>query len=397
MKIDFDHLPDRRNTDSVKWRLYGPDVLPLWVADMDFPSPEPIIKALKARVEHGVYGYPKGVQYHPKELPELRRLIIERLEKLYRWHVQPEDLIVQPGVATGFNLACHTLQEPQGEVLVQTPLYPPILKAPGYAELLLKEVPLRQQESGRYEIDWDSFEAAFNKNTRLFILCSPHNPVGRVFNEEELRRMAEICLHKGVTICSDEIHCDILFSGNRHIPIASIDPEVSRSTITLMSPTKTFNIAGLKVSFAVIQDPDLRNKYLKAQQGLVGWVNIMGLAAAKAAYRYGQEWLDQLLPYLESNRDYLKHFVDTELPGIQMSSPEGTYLGWLDCQKASLGSEFEGDPFKFFLEKARVALNDGKEFGRGGKGFVRINFGCSRSTLEQALNLIKTEVHLQIS
>jgi cysteine-S-conjugate beta-lyase len=396
MKTDFDNPPDRRNSDSVKWRLYGPDVLPLWVADMDFQSPEPVLRALRERVEHGVFGYPEGVRYNPKELPELRRLIIQRLESLYSWQVEPEDLIIQPGVAAGFNLACHMVKEAQGEVLVQTPLYPPILRAPAYAGMQVKEEPLCQQDSGFYEIDFDSFESAISDHTRLFILCNPHNPVGRVFNEKELMRMAEICLKNDVTICSDEIHCDLVFSGNRHIPIASLDPEIGKNTVTLMAPSKTFNIAGLKVSFAIIQNPDLRRKFLKAQQGLVSWVNILGLTAAHAAYSECQDWLDQLLTYLEANRDFVQNFVNNELPGIQMSSPEGTYLAWLDCQQARLGLEPNPDPFRFFLEKAKVALNDGKEFGKGGGGFVRLNFGCARSTLEKALGLMKEELLLQI-
>lgn len=396
MKYDFDHSPDRRNTDSVKWRLYGPDVLPLWVADMDFPSPEPVIRALRERVEHGIFGYPEGVRYHPKELPELRQMIMERLETRYNWQVQPEDLIFQPGVATGFNLACHTMAEPNGEVVVQTPLYPPILRAPGYAGMQVREEPLQRQDSGFYEIDWDAFEDGVSEKTRLFILCNPHNPVGRVFTKGELERMAQICLEKGVVICSDEIHCDLIYSGNRHIPIASLDQEIARNTITLMAPSKTFNIAGLKFSVTIIQDSDLRRKYLKAQKGLVSWVNLLGLAAARAAYKEGQPWLDQLLKYLEANRDILKEFVDRELPGVSMASPEGTYLAWLDCREANLGPA-QDDPFKFFLDQARVALNDGKEFGRGGEGFVRLNFGCPRQVLMKALHLMKENILLHIS
>jgi cysteine-S-conjugate beta-lyase len=396
MNYDFDNPPNRRNTDSVKWRLYGPDVLPLWVADMDFPSPEPVTRALRERVEHGIYGYPEGVRYSPKELPDLRGLIIERMESLYHWKIEPEDLIIMPGVATGFNLACHSEAQPGGEVLVQTPIYPPILRAPGYADMKLKEESLQMQESGYYEVDWESFEASITKNTRLFILCNPHNPVGRVFRKDELEKMANICLKNGMTICSDEIHCDLIFSDNHHIPIASLDPEIAQNSITLMAPTKTFNLAGLKISFSIIQNPELRRRYIKAQRGLVSWVNIMGLAAAKAAYSQGQDWLDQLLPYLEENRNILNQFVESELPYIRMASPEGTYLAWLDCRQAP-SKAVRDDPFNFFLEKARVALNDGKEFGKGGEGFIRLNFGCSRSILMKALETMKEETLLQIS
>jgi cysteine-S-conjugate beta-lyase len=396
MTYDFDNPPDRRNTDSVKWRLYGPDVLPLWVADMDFPSPVPVIQALRERVEHGIYGYPEGIKYGPKELTNLRWLVIERLNSLYGWQIEPEDLILMPGVATGFNLACHSESEPDGEVIVQTPIYPPILRAPGYAGMQLKQQPLSIQESGYYEIDWDAYEAAFSEKTRLFILCNPHNPVGRVFRKDELERMADICIRNGTTICSDEIHCDLIFSGHEHIPIASLDDEIAQKTITLIAPTKTFNLAGLKISFSIIQNPEIRRRYIKAQKGLVSWTNIMGVTAARAAYSHGQDWLSQLIPYLETNRNVLKEFVDTNLHEIRMVNPEGTYLAWLDCRTVSPGP-LKDDPFKFFLEKARVALNDGREFGIGGEGFVRLNFGCPRGILMKALEKMEKETLLQIS
>jgi cystathionine beta-lyase len=218
----------------------------------------------------------------------------------------------------------------------------------------------------------------------MFLLCNPHNPVGRVFRRGELLRMAEICLSHSVTICADEIHSDLVFSGHEHIPIAALDPEIGQHTITLIAPSKTFNLAGLQCGFAIIPNAELRQRYQLARAGLVPWVNVMGLIGAEAAYREGQPWLDRLIPYLEANRDFLHDFVRRELPRINMTKPEGTYLAWLDCR--GLGSD---NPYEFFLKHARVALNHGQTFGTGGAGFARLNFGCPRSILEEALNRIK--------
>jgi cystathionine beta-lyase len=377
MIYNLDDCPDRRSTDCEKWGAYPSNVLPLWVADMDFVCPEPVIRALRERVEHGVFGY-------PREWPELRDLVVCRMAQRYGWQIRPEDIVFLPGVVSGLNLACHMVAEPGG-VLVQTPVYPPILQAPCHAGMFLQEMELTRTENGSYSVDWSAFESAITSQTRLFILCNPHNPVGRVFCQDELVRMAEICLRHEIMICSDEIHCDLLYPGSCHIPIASIDAEIARNAITLMAPSKTFNIAGLNCSFAIIQNADLRQRYQHARTGLVGGVNALGWVAAVAAYRDGQEWLVQVLEYLDANRNYLYESVRNELTGITMYRPEGTYLAWLDCRTA-----VTGNPSEFFLCQAGVALNDGATFGRGGEGFVRLNFGCSRSVLQEALERMKT-------
>ena len=379
MIYDFDHPPDRRLTESSKWGTYGSDVLPLWVADMDFTSPQPVIQALRERVEHGVFGYPLGNR--PGSLAKLRQLIVERLAERYNWQVGPDDILFQPGVGTAFKLACLAFADTDRAVLVQTPLYPPILEAAANTGVLGREMELRRNPDGSYQVDYEAFEAAVARGTSLFILCNPHNPVGRVFRQDELERMAEICLRHGVVICSDEVHCELLYRGQRHIPIAALDAQIAQNTLTLMSPSKTFNLAGLKFSFAILQNPELRLRYLQAGYGLAGSASLMGYVAAEAAYKGGQEWLDQLLAYLEVNRDFLYSFIQAELPGIGLAKPEGTYLAWLDCRQAGI----EGNPYEFFLEEARVALNDGAAFGRGGEGFVRLNFGCPRHLLEEAL------------
>jgi len=383
MHYDFDQIINRRATGSAKWDHYDDDVLPMWVADMDFISPQPVVDALAHRIEHGVFGY-------PGENERLTSAIQDWLAVRFNWRVSLESLILIPGVVKGFNLASHALRGTEGGgVLVQTPVYYPFLSAPENAGMQRQEMQLTLCPDGSYEIDFDAFEASITDETRLFILCNPHNPVGRVFRQGELERMAQISIRHGVTICSDEIHGDLVFSGQRHIPLASLDPEIAAHTITLMAPSKTFNLAGLECSFAVIENPDLREKFVGAKQGLVGWVNLMGQTAALAAYREGQEWLDQLLVYLEANRDYLYDYVNTQLPGVSMIRPEGTYLAWLDCRKAGI----EGNPQAFFLERAKVALNDGPKFGQGGEGFVRLNFGCPRSLLTDGLNRMKAALH----
>lgn len=382
MPYNFDRPIDRRHTGSLKWHQYGDDVLPMWVADMDFQSPDAAIHALRERIGHGIFGY--GTL-----LPGLAEVVMDRLATLYDWHVSPEDLIFLPGVATGFNLVCRALALPGDGVLAQTPVYPPILSAPANAELTRNEMELTQQPDGCYTIDFAAFEGAITDRTRVFILCNPHNPVGRAFQRHELERMAEMCLRHDVAICSDEIHCDLLFRGTRHMPIATLDAEIAQRTVTLMAPSKTFNLAGLQCSVAIVQNAEWREKIQAARAGLVHDVNILGMVAALAAYRDGQQWLDELLLYLEANRDLLLQYVETNLPGIRMGKPEATYLAWLDCRQAGI----PGNPHEFFLQKARVAMNDGATFGKGGEGFVRLNFGCPRSMLLEALQRMRAALN----
>jgi cystathionine beta-lyase len=374
MPSHFDITPDRRSSESIKWRVYEEDVIPMWIADMDYRCSDAILKALHERVDHGVFGY-------PQEPPVLIDLVVERLERLYRWKVNPEEIMLVPGIVTGLNMVSHAAKAPRGEVLMLTPIYPPFLSAPPDAGMKKVEVELARRADGYYEIDFETFEAAITPQTRVFLLCNPHNPVGRVFSKEELNRLADICLRHNVLICADEIHCDLLFDHRRHYPLAALHPEYAKNTITLFSPSKTFNIAGLECSFAVVQNPELRKKMQRAGEGMSGWVNVMGLAAAEAAYRLGQPWLDEALVYMQKNRDLLVDFLRRELPGIEAHPPEGTYLAWLDCRNAGLPE----NPYEFFLRKARVAFNNGASFGKGGEGFVRLNFGCSRATLEEAL------------
>ncbi|HME44885.1 MAG TPA: PatB family C-S lyase [Syntrophorhabdales bacterium] len=374
MTYDFDQEIERRGTDSHKWRKYGDDVIPLWVADMDFVSAQPIIEALHKRVAHGVFGYTQAPR-------ELSLVIQERLKRLYGWEVREEDIIFLPGVVSGLNLAFHVYAEPGDEVLVQPPVYSHFIRDP----LLHGRAVIDQslvEKGDTYEIDFDALDKPITDRTKLFILCNPHNPVGRVFATKELERLAEICLRHNIIICSDEIHCDLIYPGYRHVPIATLGPEVENQTVTLMAPSKTFNVPGLGCAFAIIKNETLRRMWISGSQGLIPHVNIMGLVAALAAYRDGQEWLDQVLFYLKGNRDFLMQHVREKLPRLRMKKMEATYLAWLDCRNAGIS----GNPFEYFLREARVALNDGADYGKGGAGFVRLNFACTRRRLTEALD-----------
>jgi len=378
---DFDQIIDRRNSDSDKWNSYDEDVLPMWVADMDFISPKPVLDVLQARVEHGVFGYPNENTSFEKDLPNIRAIIIEHLAKTYGWQIETKDILLIPGVVTGFRQACLAFAQSDEAVLIQTPVYHPILNVAKTTGIQSQEMEMTLQANGTYIVDWDIFDNSFNAQTRLFILCNPHNPIGKVYTQAELERLAQTCLQNNVIICSDEIHCDLVYQEHQHVPIATIDPEIAQNTITLIAPSKTYNLAGIHCSIAIIQNPEIRRNFRYASKGLVPAVNLFGLAATQAAYQFGGPWLNQMLAYLRSNRDFLVNTIKHKLPGIRMAPPEGTYLGWLDCRAAGI----EGNPQNFFLEKARVAFNDGETFGRGGEGFVRLNFGCPRPILEEGL------------
>jgi cystathionine beta-lyase len=375
----FDEVVERRGTDSNKWHKFGPDVLPLWVADMDFRSPAPVVRALRERVEHGFFGYLR------EQIPELQEAVAAWCREHYRWAVAPEWIVLVPGVSPGNNVATRALLQPGDGLIVQTPSYPPILRVPGNVGLKAELVDLAPRAGGGYEVDLDAFEDAAGR-ARGFLLCNPHNPVGRVFTRAELTGLAERCLRHGLWIIADEVHGDLVYRGHRHVPIASLGPEVAARTITFMGPSKTFNLPGLKTGVAIIPDAGLRERFVAARVDMVQVANVLGHTAAVAAYREGGPWLAALLDYLAANRDFLAGYVATHLTGVTTTPPEGTYLAWLDCRAARLPG---GDPHAFFLNSARVALNDGALFGRAGQGFVRLNFGCPRALLEAGLGRMR--------
>jgi cystathionine beta-lyase len=374
MQYHFDKVGERRGSDSAKWQKYGNEVLPLWVADMDFISAEPILRALHQRVDHGFFGYTRPAD-------ELGFVIQERLKRLYGWEIEVGEIFFLPGLVTGLNLSFLAYAGMEDGVLVQPPVYHHFIKDPIIHGRTLSDPPLIRHRD-TYVIDFEAFEGAITDRTKIFLLCNPHNPVGRVYTKKELEKLGEICLRHHLIICSDEIHCDLLYPGYRHIPIATLSPEVADHTVTLMAPSKTYNLAGLGCGFAIIQNSDLQNIWKNTSLGLIPGANIMGPVAALAAFKGGQEWLDQVLIYLKNNQDFLSQYVEEKLPGVVMTKMEATYLAWLDCKDAGI----PGNPFKFFLEEAKVALNDGVEYGRGGEGFVRLNFACPRKILAEALD-----------
>uniref|UniRef100_A0A7C1FG43 cysteine-S-conjugate beta-lyase n=1 Tax=Caldilinea aerophila TaxID=133453 RepID=A0A7C1FG43_9CHLR len=376
MSYDFDCIIERRGTDSSKWGTFPEDVLPMWVADMDFASPQPIIDALARRIAHGVFGY--GL-----EPQSLKQTLVERMMRLYRWEIRPEDILFLPGLVSGLNVVSRAIGEPGDGVLINTPVYGPFLTAPANQQRTLQSAPLQVRQIGRrlhYELNMEGLAKAIQPHTKLFLLCNPHNPVGRAYTREELSEIAAFCEAHDLVICSDEIHCDLLLDDAHHIPIASLAPEIAQRTITLMAPSKTFNIPGLGASFAIIQNSVLRKRVEKAMAGIVPHVNILGMVAAEAAYTQCDPWLEALRSYLTANRNVAVAFIEQHLPGARFTCPEATYLLWVD-----LRAVVDGKPADFLLRKAKLAVNDGAWFGEGGEGFVRLNFGCPRRILEEGL------------
>ena len=367
----FDTIIDRRQSDSIKWSKYaGRDILPLWVADMDFAAPPAVLEALHRRVEHGVLGYAAPT-------PSLIEATLAYLDTNYGWKVEPEWLVWLSGVVTGLNLACRVVD---GGVITATPVYPPFLSAPRLSGRELNSVPLILSEDG-WRMDLDAMQAALKSDTRLWLLCHPHNPVGRAWSDHELRDFADFCKRNDLIVCSDEIHCDLILDAEcRHVPLASLDAEIARRSITLMAPSKTFNIPGLACAFAVIPDAALRRRFTGAARGIVPDVNVLGFVAAEAAFREGAEWHDALIDVLRRNRDRVEAAVAT-MPGLSMAHIEATYLAWIDAR--GLGVD---DPVAFF-EAAGVGLSNGTDFGL--PGWVRLNFGCPGSTLDAALERMK--------
>lgn len=382
MEMEFDRVYNRRGTTSAKWSRFPDDVLPMPVADMDFRAPEPVRRALAEYVESGFYGYSRAFD-------EFLDLFQERLRKRYGWEVPTEAIATIPGVINGFNVGLRAVTERGQSMVVQLPSYGPILNSYTHHGLVRHDAYLIQNAAGRYEIDWPSFEAAFDETTRAFVLCNPHNPVGRVFTPDELRRMAEITIANGAWIISDEIHCELLLGDSVHTPVASLSPEIEAHTITLMAPSKTFNLAGLKAAVAIIPNAELRQKFDDAKAGLVGAVNVVGNIAMLTAYRECEDWLTGLKQYLTANRDYLTSFVEERLPGVHLYPAEGTYLAWLDCKDLDLP---ETDACAWFLENAKVAFGDGLNFGEPGRGFVRMNFGCPRELLVDGLERMERAI-----
>ena len=373
----FDPHIDRRQTSSQKWERYRDrDVLPMWVADTDFRSPEPIIQALQQRVDHGVFGYTQTPV-------ELNTVMVERLQRLYGWQIEADWLVWLPGLVCGLHLACRAVGLSGSGVLSPRPIYPPFMTAPRLSDRTLISVPMHQQNS-RWLIDFEALEQTVTPDCELLLFCNPHNPGGSVYRREELERLAEICQHHDLILCSDEIHCDLLLEpGTQHIPIASLNKAAEQSSITLMAPSKTFNIAGLGCSLAIIPDPQLRQRFRRVRRGIVPDVNLLGYSATLAAFRDCDDWNARQCNYLRGNRDYLLEQINA-IEGLRLDPFEATYLAWIDVSALQLDNPPE------FFETAGVGMSPGADFGDD--RFMRLNFGCSRSLLEQAVGRIRDAV-----
>jgi cysteine-S-conjugate beta-lyase len=382
MANNFDLVINRRNPNNLnKWTMYPNDVLPMWVADMDFRAPKPILDTLHKAVDDGVLGY----ELVPNALKET---VAARMDKLYRWKVKPEAVVAVTGIVSGFSVAAREFCTPKKGVMVQTPVYNEFHAIKNNVGIPQIDAPFIERADGNilsYEIDWDVFERQVKK-AGMFLLCNPHNPLGIIFSRGDLLRMAEICIKNNVLIVSDEIHSELLLDGNSFTPMATLSAEIAKHTITLVAPSKTFNVPGLFCGFAIIPNKELRDRYAKEVDRLRLHVSSMGLFAARTAFSGKCDgWLDDLRGYLTANRDFLVEYVTKNMPDVRLTIPQATYLAWLDFSAYNL----KKSPYDFLLKKAKVALSDGKIFGKGSEQFVRLNFGCPRSVLEQGLERMK--------
>ena len=382
MAYNFDHTPNRRIPGvSNKWTIYPDDVLPMWVADMDFQAPKPILKELHKAVEQGVLGY---------EIPSksLQETVAARMDHLYGWKVKPEAVVTVTGIVSGFGVAARAFSSVQKGVMVQTPVYNEFHELKNNVGIPQFNAPLVRSVHGNilhYEIDWDVFEKQA-KQAGMFLLCNPHNPLGMIYSRKDLVRMAEICIRHDVLIVSDEIHSELLLDDNTFTPMAKLSSEIAKRTVTLVAPSKTFNVPGLFCGFAIIPNKELRQSYTKTVESLRLHVSSMGLHAAQVAFS-GQcdGWLKELRHYLTGNRDFLVEYVTMHMPEVKITIPDATYLAWLDFTELNL----KKSPYDFFLKNAKVALSNGAIFGENGVGHVRLNFGTSRRILKQGLDRIR--------
>lgn len=379
-KYNFDEIVPREGTNCIKYdaleRFFGSkDVLPLWVADMDFKTPDFIVDAIKKRAEHEIFGYTfRGDSYYTS--------IIGWMKRRHNWDIQKEWISFSPGVVAGLTFGIEAFSKPGDGVIVQPPVYFPFFDCVKGTKRKLIENPLKI-ENGRYTFDFEDLKAKIDKKTKLLLLCNPQNPGGTVFTKEELTELATICLENKIMIISDEIHSDLIFNGNKHIPFASLSDEIAQNCMVSMAPSKTFNVAGLSSSIVIIPN---KSKFARYERAIgvahLYMGNIFGSVAMEAAYAHGDNWLDQMLDYMWDNYKILEEFFETKLPKVKVMKPEATYLIWLDFREYGMKN---AELMKFTIENAKVGLNDGGRFGTGGDGWLRINIGCPRSVLMEAL------------
>jgi len=388
MVYDFDTIIDRTTKNSSKWtsmkRLTGyDDLIPLWVADMDFAVVPEVVEALKERAAHPIYGYTAPSEgYHQG--------LINWMDKRHDWKGVEKDWILwTPGVVTGFSIAIQAFSQPGDKVVIQPPVYYPFKNQILATGRQIIENPLKNVD-GYYEMDFEDLEAKIDDRTKMIILCSPHNPIGRVWKRDELVKLAEICKEKDIIIVSDEIHNDLILGDIKHTPTAIVSEDAMQRTITLVAPSKTFNLAGLTNANAIIPNKKLRDDFQAMVRKGSGHSNIFGMIAQDAAYNNGEAWLEELLAYLRGNLNYLDDFLAEKLPGFKLYPLEGTYLAWVDCSFLGMNDEELND---FMLQKAKLWLDEGTLFGTGGSMFMRINLACPKSTLKQALENLEKAVN----
>ncbi len=371
MTYDFDELIDRSNTDSFKWDKYKDrDIIPLWVADMDFRAAPPILKALEDVTKHGVIGY----QQTPTELADV---VVKRLDERHNWKIEKDWIVWLPGLVPGLTLSCMVVGNDGDEIMTTVPVYGPFMKAPEAAKKTLVKVQMKL-ENERWTLDFNAIKAAITPRTKMFMLCNPYNPAGTVFTQNELQTLADICTEHNIVICSDEIHCDlILDETKKHVSIATLSQNIENQTITLLSPSKTFNIAGLGCSFAIIPNDEIRAKYANLRYIIEPMNSAYAYQAALAAYRDCDEWHGQLMAYLRKNHTFLLHEMNA-ITGFKMQPLDATYLAWIDTRETGI------ENIGTFLENAGVGVSDGGFFFDG-KGFIRLNFGTQMRRLEAAV------------
>jgi cystathionine beta-lyase len=384
-KYNFDEIIPRSGTNCIKydareWMFKTNDVLPLWVADTDFRTPDFIVDAIKKRVEHEIYGY----TFKPDSYYDA---IIGWMKRRHDWDVKKEWISFSPGVVAGLTIAIETFSKPGDGVIVQPPVYFPFFDSVKGTKRKLVENPLKI-ENGRFTFDFEDLKSKIDENTKLLLLCNPQNPGGMVWTRSELEKLSAICLENGIMVISDEIHSDLIFNGHAHIPFATLSEEAAKNSVVCMAPSKTFNVAGLASSLVIIPDKNKHARYERALNiGHLGMGNIFGSVAMEAAYAKGDEWLNQLMDYLWENYLFLEKLIRKNLPKVKVMKPEATYLIWLDFRAYGMNDE---ELMKFTVEKAKVGLNNGARFGTGGDGWLRLNIGCPRSVLEEGLERLKS-------
>jgi cystathionine beta-lyase len=388
LDYDFDTIIDRTKHNSTKWttmktRMGSEDLLPLWIADMDFACPPEVVKALQERAAHPIYGYTVPSEgYHSG--------LIKWMDKRHGWkNIKKDWILWTPGVVAGFSIAIQTFSNPGDKVVIQPPTYYPFMRQILGTGRQIVENPLKNVD-GYYEMDFYDLAEKIDDRTKMILLCSPHNPVSRVWKHEELEKLAKICKEKDIVIVSDEIHNDLILGDIKHTPTAIVSEDAMQRTVTLVAPSKTFNLAGLTNANAIIPNKKLRDSYYAELRKASGHSNIFGMAAQDAAYNHGEAWLEELLVYLRGNLEYLKEFLKERLPGLILYPLEGTYLAWVDCSSLGMNDE---ELMEFMLKKAKLWLDEGTLFGTGGSMFMRINLASPRSMLKQALENLEEAVN----